>query len=128
MPILNRLREELVCGGKKTTEDLLFTLDTVHCLARAALPRYYDKRKRLSHNDADAAAKLISDLRENENENAGITPGTYRDIRKEYAKYSPRSSIRYWFAGTGCIASGSLKVYAEFKACLSRRVCPAWLN
>ena len=53
MPILNRLREELkLAEGKKTTEDLLFTLDTVHCLGAWTCPRYYDKRKRLSHNDA----------------------------------------------------------------------------
>ena len=38
MPILNRLREELkLAEGKKTTEDLLFTLDTVHCLGACGL-------------------------------------------------------------------------------------------
>ena len=72
MPILNRLREELkLAEGKKTTEDLLFTLDTVHCLAACGLaPVIMINENVYPTMTPDAAAKLISDLREKENENA----------------------------------------------------------
>ena len=41
------------------------------------------------------------------------------DIRKEYAKYLTAQQHKILVcAGTGCIASGSLKVYAEFKRLL----------
>ena len=72
MPILNRLREELkLAEGKKTTEDLLFTLDTVHCLGACGLaPVIMINENVYPTMTPDAAAKLISDLREKENENA----------------------------------------------------------
>ena len=72
MPILNRLREELkLAEGKTTTEDLHFTLDTVHCLGACGLaPVIMINENVYPTMTPDAAAKLISDLREKENENA----------------------------------------------------------
>ena len=55
----------------KTTEDLLFTLDTVHCLGACGLaPVIMINENVYPTMTPDAAAKLISDLREKENENA----------------------------------------------------------
>ena len=47
------------------------------------------------------------------------------DIRKEYAKYLTAQQHKILVcAGTGCIASGSLKVYAEFKRLLEQKGLP----
>lgn len=72
-PILNKLREQLgLKDGRKTTDDLNFTLETVSCLGACGLaPAVTVNGKIYPKMDPDRAALLLEELKEelaNENE------------------------------------------------------------
>ena len=66
VPILERLRSELgLSEEKKTTDDLMFTIETVSCLGACGLaPVLTVNDKVFSSMTPDAASQLICDLRE----------------------------------------------------------------
>ena len=66
VPILERLKEELGLSKEKvTTDDMLFTLETVSCLGACGLaPVLTVNDKVFPSMTPDAAAELIRDLRE----------------------------------------------------------------
>lgn len=71
IPILERMRSELkLTDGKKTTDDLLFTIETVSCLGACGLaPVLTVNDKVYPAMTPDKAAELLSQLRE-ESKNA----------------------------------------------------------
>ncbi len=65
VPILERLRKEIgLTGGKNTTDDLAFTLETVSCLGACGLaPVITVNDKVYPAMTADSAAALVAELR-----------------------------------------------------------------
>ncbi|MFZ7103908.1 MAG: NAD(P)H-dependent oxidoreductase subunit E [Peptococcaceae bacterium] len=69
IPILNALRQELALSAEKhTTDDLLFTVETVSCLGACGLaPVITINDKVYPKMTPGAARKLLNELREGEN-------------------------------------------------------------
>ena len=113
IPILERLYSELGLSEEKaTTDDMLFTLETVSCLGACGLaPVLTVNDKVYPGMTPDAAAELIHEL-------SGISMEkiTSREIlhqiREEAAKKISDSRCRILIcAGTGCLAGGSGEIY-----------------
>ena len=68
IPILNALREELkLSENKKTTDDLMFTLETVSCLGACGLaPVLTVNDKVYAEMTPDKAKELLNEIKENE--------------------------------------------------------------
>lgn len=68
IPILNALRKELnLTEKKKTTDDLMFTLETVSCLGACGLaPVLTVNDKVYAEMTPEKATKLLNEIKENE--------------------------------------------------------------
>jgi len=72
IPILNRLKRDLGLGSEqKTTEDLLFTVETVACLGACSLaPIVTVNEKVYAAVTPDSASELLETLQKEESDNA----------------------------------------------------------